>query len=149
MTKTYIAASFWVAAQDRREVSNNYEVVMRTSLLVGLIVTLCFAAGIGTAAADSFMNYPDGSRSEAVNLFTFGTNAFIFYDYPGDDDILVHAVNGAGNLEFIQVTGTSFQGWGLWLDFDGFSGSFLRYRVHGCLGTQTSCNYTFLGTLFL
>lgn len=122
---------------------------MRTRLLISLIVALCFLGGVGTAAADSFMNFPDGSHSDAINLGTFGTNAFVFYDFPGDDDIFVHAVNGAGNLVFIQITNSPFQGWGLWLDFDGFSGSFLRYRVHGCLGTQTNCNYTFLGNLFL
>jgi hypothetical protein len=122
---------------------------MRNSLLVGLLVTLCVVAGVGTAAADSFLNYPDGTHDDVINLGIFGTNAFVLYDFPGDDDIFVHAVNGAGNLVFIQINNTPFQGWGLWLDQDGTSGSFLRYRVHGCLGTQTNCTFTFLGNLFL
>lgn len=125
---------------------------MRNSLLVGLLVTLCVVAGVGTAAADSFMNYPDGSRSQAINLGTLGTNAFVFFDTAGsgDGDIFVHAVNSAGNLVFIQIVNTPFSGWGLFLDFEGFNGPFAQYGVRGCQGIQTSCNFSGrLGTLLL
>jgi hypothetical protein len=152
LTKTAIAARVRDAAKPARIAPHNSEVVMRNSLLVGLLVTLCVVAGVGTAAADSFMNYTDGSKSQAINLGTFGTNAFVFFDNfnTGDGDIFVHAANGAGNLVFIQISNTPFQGWGLFLDFEGTQGGFLRYGVYGCLGVQTSCNFSGrLGTLFI
>ena len=123
---------------------------MRNILTVGLLVTLCVVAGVGTAAADSTINYLDNSRSQAINLGIFGTNAFVFFDLPGDNDVFVHAVNGSGNLVFIQINNTPFQGWALWLDFEGTQGGFLRYGVYGCFGTQSSCSWSNrLGSLFL
>ena len=52
---------------------------MRTSLLIGLIVALCVVGGVGSAAADSTVNFRFGASSLAINLGG-GLHAFVFFD---------------------------------------------------------------------
>ena len=105
---------------------------MRTSLLIGLLVTLCALVGVGTAAADSFVTYPDSSKSDAYNLGG-GLHAFVFYDDAGDFDIFVHAVNFSANLLLVNLLG--FNGYAFWLDFEGTSGPYDVYGVYSCTST--------------
>src|SRR5262249_46036723 len=104
---------------------------------------------IGSASADSTLIYPDQSRSLAIDLGS-GQHAFVFFDVPGDDDIFVHAVDFFANFKFVSL-GPGLGGFGIWLDFEGVSGTRLQYGVYTCSGVvQTSCNFGGrLGTLFL
>lgn len=122
---------------------------MRTSLLVGLLVTLCVVVGVGTAAAtDSHLDYPDTSFSQAFYLGN-GNIAFVFWDFAGDRDIFVHPVGPFADLIFVALNST-FTGFGLWLDYEGKNGSFFQYGVYACKGSSSSCSFSGrLGTLFL
>ena len=122
---------------------------MRTKLLINLIVAVCVLMGVGQAAADSNLNYPDGTFSEVINLGG-GQHAFVLFDNPGDRDIFVHPVDFSGNLLFVNVNNT-FMGFGLWLDFEGQTNQgFLQYGVYVCAGSSQSCSFgNRRGTLFL
>jgi hypothetical protein len=104
---------------------------MRTFLLASLIVTLSVVIGIGSAAADSTVNYPDTSRSQAIDLGG-GQHAFVFFDIPGDNDIFIHPVTFAANLLLVNLQG--FVGFAIWLDFEGFNGQFMQFGVYTCNG---------------
>jgi hypothetical protein len=120
---------------------------MRTRLLIGLIVTLCFLGGVGSASADSFLTFPDGTQTEAIDI---GSGiAFVSIDNPGDGDIFIHPVNFSANLLFVTLNNT-FSGFAIWLDFEGFNGGFRQYGVFVCTGAQTSCSFgSRRGTFFL
>jgi hypothetical protein len=121
---------------------------MRASLLGSLIVTFCVLIGIGPAAADSNLTYPDGTTSLAINLGG-GQHIFVLFDNPGDHDIFVHPVDFAANLLLVSVNNT-FNGFGLWLDFEGVNQGFLQYGVYVCTGSAQSCSFgNRRGTLFL
>src|SRR5688572_3767200 len=105
---------------------------MRTFLLASLIVMMAVVIGVGPAAADSTLNYPDTSRSQAINLGG-GQHAFVFFDIPGDNDIFVHPVDFSANLLFVSLSQTFF-GFAIWLDFEGFNGGALQYGVYTCNG---------------
>jgi len=122
---------------------------MRTRLLIGLIVALCFFGGVGSAAADSTVNYPDGSVSLAFNLGG-GTIAFVFENDLNPPDIFIHAVNAFANLQ--QVSLQSFNGFAFFLSFEGFNQGFRQYGVYACTGfSNQTCNVsgTRRGTFFL
>ena len=121
---------------------------MRTRLLGSLIVTFCVLIGIGPAAADSNLTYPDGTTSLAVNLGG-GQHAFVLFDNPGDRDIFVHPVDFNANLLFVSF-GNTLDGFGIWLDFEGVNQGFLQYGVYTCNGSAQSCLFgNRRGTLFL
>lgn len=122
---------------------------MRTKLFIGLLIMFGALIAAGPAAADSFLTYPDGSGSQAIDLGN-GNHAFVFIDRPGDDDIFIHPVNFFANLLFVSLSNT-FAGFGIWLDFDGFtSGGFARYFVRVCSGSPGGCNFGGdVGTFFL
>jgi hypothetical protein len=123
---------------------------MRRRFLVSLIVALGVLFAVGSASADSSLTYPDNSRSQAINLGG-GQHAFVFFDIPGDNDIFVHPVDFNANFLFVSLN-QSFNGFGIWLDFEGFNQGFLQYGVYTCNGVQTSCGFgapTRRGTLFL
>jgi len=121
---------------------------MRTSFVIGLIVACGVLVSVGLAAADSSLDYPDGSKSQAINLGN-GQHAFVFFDIPGDNDIFVHPVDFNANLLFVNVNNT-FSGFALWLDFEGFNQGFMQFGVYTCNGVPTSCSFgSRRGTLFL
>jgi hypothetical protein len=121
---------------------------MRARFLVSLIVALGVLIAVGSAWADSSITYPDNSRSEAINLGG-GQHAFIFFDIPHDNDIFVHPVDFSANLLFVSVNQT-FNGFSLWLDFEGFNSGYLQYGVYVCTGVPGSCSFgSRRGTLFL
>jgi hypothetical protein len=112
---------------------------MRKFLIAGLIVAVSVVIGVGSAAADSTLTYPDTSRSQAINLGG-GQHAFVFFDIPGDNDIFVHPVDFSANLLFVSLSQT-FNGFGIWLDFEGFNSGFMQFGVYTCTGVQTSCGF--------
>jgi hypothetical protein len=121
---------------------------MRTRLLGSLIVTFCVLIGIGPAAADSFLNFPDGTSSQVINLGG-GQHVFVLFDNPGDGDIFVHPVDFNANLLFLNFSST-LNGFGIWLDFEGVNQGFLQYGVYTCNGSAQSCTFgSRRGTLFL
>lgn len=102
---------------------------MRMRLAAILIVMLGVLIGVGTANADSSFTYPDGSRSQAFNL---GNGiAFVFFDLPGDGDIFIHPVDFFANTLRVAVNST-FTGFALWLDFEGFNQGYQQYGVYSC-----------------
>jgi hypothetical protein len=112
---------------------------MRTTLLVGLFVTLCIVASVGSAGADSDVRYPDGNESLAIFLGG-GVQAFILFDNEGDGDIFIHAVTSFANLA--QVSFDGFFGFAYWFNFRGrsFSGCNV-YDVYRCTGFSSQiCN---------
>jgi hypothetical protein len=122
---------------------------MRTSLVVGLLVALCVVIGVGTAAADSRVNYVDGSVSQVFNLGG-GQHAFVFFDNPGDGDIFIHPVNFSADL--LSVSLNNFNAFAIWLDFEGPAGQFLQYGVYTCTspaGQTCTVSGVRRGTLFL
>ena len=122
---------------------------MRTSLLIGLLVTLCVLIGVGTAAADSTVNYPDTSVSDAFYLGG-GVIAFVFLDNPGDGDIFIHVVSGFGDLALAQLN--QIVAYAFWLDFEGHNGPFLHFGIYTCTSTGGHfCNVSGVrrGTFFL
>ena len=122
---------------------------MRTSLLIGLLVTLCVLVGVGTAAADSTVNYPDTSVSDAFYLGG-GVIAFVFLDNAGDGDIFIHVVTGFGDLTTAALN--QFVAFAFWLDFEGFNGGFQQFGIYTCTSTGGRvCNVSGVrrGTFFL
>jgi hypothetical protein len=111
---------------------------MHTFRLATLIVTLSIVIGIGSAAADSTVVYPDDSRSQAIDLGG-GQHAFVFFDIPGDNDIFIHPVTFGANLLLVNLQG--FLGYAIWLDFEGFNGGFMQFGVYTCAGTSQSCGF--------
>lgn len=106
---------------------------MRTLRVASLIVAMAVMIGAGPAAADSTVNYPDNSRSQALDLGS-GQHGFVFFDIPGDNDIFVHPVTFGANLLFVALSQT-FTGFAFWLDFEGFNSGYLQYGVYACSGT--------------
>ena len=124
---------------------------MRTDLLVALFVAVCVVIGVGfgQAAADSTVNYPDGSSSLAVNLGS-GLHAFVFFDNPGDGDVFIHPIDFVANLLPVTLNNT-FNAFAFWLDFEGFNGGFRQYGVYTCTATNgVVCNVSGIrrGTFF-
>ena len=122
---------------------------MRTSWVIGLVVTLCVLAGVGSAGADSTVNYPDGSLSDAFNLGG-GTYAFVFYNDLNPPDIFVHAVNSFANL--LQVSLLGINGYAFFLRFEGCNQWFQQYGVYACtspFGQTCTVSGVRRGTLFL
>jgi hypothetical protein len=112
---------------------------MRTFLLASLIVMMSVVIGVGPAAADSFVTYPDNSKSQAINLGG-GQHAFVFFDIPGDNDIFVHPVDFAANLLLVSLQG--FGGYAIWLNFEGFNAGYMQFGVYTCAGpAPTSCGF--------
>src|ERR1700694_2738901 len=101
--------------------SQHSEVEMRTRLLIGLIVALCFLGGVGSAAADSTVNYLDGSSSLALNLGS-GAHAFVFFNDLRPPDIFIHPINVSANLQ--QVSLNQFDAFGIYLAFETVNGNF-------------------------
>jgi hypothetical protein len=120
---------------------------MRTFLLTGLVVAVAVVIGVGSAAADSTVNYPDTSRSQAIDLGG-GQHAFVFFDVPGDNDIFVHPVTFGANPLFVSLNQT-FNGFALWLDFEGFNGGFMQFGVYTCNGGPPCGFGARRGTFFL
>src|SRR6266849_10206751 len=100
-------------------------VEMRTSLVIGLIVALCFLGGVGSAAADSTVNFPDGSSSMALNLGG-GTHALVFFNDLRPPDIFIHPIDFSANLLQVNLN-NSFTGFGIQLVFEGVNGNFNQY----------------------
>ena len=126
---------------------------MRTSWMIGLVVTLCVLAGVGSAGADSTASYLDGSLSDAFNLGG-GTYAFVFYNDLNPPDIFVHAVNAFTNLLFVSLpTATGVvNGYAFFLSFEGFNQGFRQYGVYACVSFSNQvCNVNGFrrGTFFL
>ena len=122
---------------------------MPTRLLIGLIVALSFLGGVGSAAADSTLNYPDGSSSLALNLGG-GAHAFVFFNDLRPPDIFIHPVNSSANL--VQVSLNSFDAFGIYLAFEAVNGNFNQYGVFTCLSfSSQTCNIssTRRGTFFI
>ena len=113
---------------------------MRTRLLIGLIVALCFLGGVGSAAADSTVNYLDGSSSLALDLNPgTGQHAFVFFNDLRPPDIFIHPINLSANL--LGVSLNSFNGFGIELVFETVSGNFNLYGVYTCLSFSfQTCN---------
>jgi hypothetical protein len=132
------------------EPAKNSEVDMRTSLLVSLIVAMCVLMGVGPAAADSNVDYPDGSRSQVFNLGN-GDHAFVFFNDLRPPDIFIHSVDFFANLVSVNLSG--FVGFAYWLQFEGINQGFTQYGVYTCntSNNRLSCNVsgTRRGTLFL
>jgi hypothetical protein len=123
---------------------------MRTHRLIGLIVALCFLGGVGSAAADSTVNFLDGSSSLALNLGV-GQHAFVFFNDLVPPDIFIHPVDFSANL--LQVTlNNSFTAFGIFLKFETFNSGFRQYGVYTCVvfSFQT-CNVSSVrrGTFFI
>ena len=111
---------------------------MRTFLIVSLILVASLVIGVGSAAADSTINYPDTSRSQAINLGG-GQHAFVFFDIPGDNDIFVHPVDFSAFLLAVSLQG--FVGFGIWLDYEGINSGYLQYGVYTCNATSGGCAF--------
>ena len=106
---------------------------MRTSLLVGLIVTLCVLVSVGSSTADSTVNYPDTSVSDAFYLGG-GVLAFVFFDNAGDGDIFIHVVTGFGDLTPASLN--QFTAYAFWLDFEGNTNQgFQQFGIYTCTST--------------
>ena len=132
---------------------------MRTRLLIGLIVALCFLGGVGSAAADSTINFLDGSSSLALNLGTglasdpasAVQHAFVFFNDLRPPDVFVHPIDFRANL--LQVTlNNMFTGFGIELAFEGVNGNFNQYGVFTCLSLSSqTCNISSVrrGTFFI
>ena len=123
---------------------------MRTRLLISLIVALCFLGGVGSAAADSTINFLDGSTSLALNLGS-GAHAFVFFNDLKPPDIFAHPIDVNANL--LQVTlNNTFTGFGIEFIFEGVNGNFNQYGVFLCpsFSSQT-CNISSVrrGTFFI
>ena len=123
---------------------------MRTRLLIGLIVALCFLGGVGSAAADSSVNFLGGSSSLALNLGS-GAHAFVFFDNFRPPDIFIHPIDFSANL--LQVTlNNSFPAFGIHLVFEAVNGNFNQYGVYTCLSFSfQTCNISGVrrGTFFV
>ena len=123
---------------------------MRTRLLIGLIVALCFLGGVGSAAADSSVNFLGGSSSLALNLGS-GQHGFVFFNDLRPPDIFVHPIDFNANLLQVSVNNT-FTGFGIQLVFETVNGNFNQYGVFVCpsFSFQT-CNISGVrrGSLFL
>jgi hypothetical protein len=117
---------------------------MNTRLLVvvGLFVALSVVAGVGLAAADSFVNYNDGgSFSEALFLGGNGLHAFVFGDKFNPPDYYIHAVDTFANLLQVTLGNNGFPGFAFFLFFEGFNGGFKQYAVYSCLSfSSQTCN---------
>jgi hypothetical protein len=123
---------------------------MRTRLLIGLIVALCFLGGVGSAAADSTVNYPDGSSSLALNLGG-GAHAFVFFNDLRPPDIFIHPIDINANLLAVRLNNT-FDAFGIYLAFETVNGNFNQYGVFTCLSFSfQTCNIssTRRGTFFI
>jgi hypothetical protein len=116
---------------------------------------LCVLAGVGVAAADSTVTYPNApaapnnSLSLTISLGG-GVIAFVFIDSAGTHDIFIQIVNSAGNLA--QASLNQFTGSAIWLHFEGFNQNFMQYGVYVCSSPQgQTCNVGSVkrGTLFL
>src|SRR5712691_9431450 len=118
-------------AEQRVVHSENSEVDMRIRLLIGLIVALCFFGSVGSAAADSSVNFLGGASSLALNLGS-GAHAFVFFDDLRPPDIFIHPIDFSANL--LQVTlNNAFTAFGIELVFEGVNGNFNQYGVFTCL----------------
>jgi len=118
---------------------------MRTSLLVSLIVAVGIFIGVGTAAADSSVFYPDGgSSSLAINLGN-GAHAFVFFN--DIDDIFIHPVDFFADL--VQVNLNGFVGFAIFLNFEGLNQGFQQYGVFTCTGFPSCFFGARRGTFFL
>jgi hypothetical protein len=127
---------------------------MRTGLLIGLTVMLCVLTGVGLAAADSIVNYPDNPvPNNSVSLtigLGGGVQAFVFIDNGGNHDIFVQVVNAAGNPA--QVTFTAFTAYAFYFKFEGSNQGFMQYGVYTCIspsGQTSNVSSVRRGTLFL
>ena len=123
---------------------------MRTRLLIGLIVALCVLGGVGSAAADSTVNYRFGASSLAINLGG-GLHAFVFFDDRVPPDIYIHPIDFVANL--LQVTlNNTFTGFAIQLVFEGFNQGFRQYGVYTCVAfSNQTCNVSSVrrGTFFI
>ena len=130
---------------------------MRTSFLIGLIVALCVLGGVGSAAADSTVNYRFGSSSLAINLCPslvpscLGQHAFVFFNDLNPPDIFIHPIDFVANL--LQVTlANTFTGFAIQLVFEGFNQGFRQYGVFTCVAfSNQTCNVSSVrrGTFFI
>jgi hypothetical protein len=123
---------------------------MGTRLLIGLIVTLTLIVGVGSAAADSFVNYLDGSFSEALFLGG-GAHAFIFASKLNPPDFYIQVVDTFANLLQANLNNT-FPGFAFFLVFEGFNGGFRQYGVFTCISfSSQTCNVSSVrrGSFFL
>jgi hypothetical protein len=149
LTKTIVTPNFRVATQNSKALwPKNSEARMRTSLLVGLIVTLGILIGVGSAPASDLF-YPDGSRSQVFNLGN-GQLAFVFFNDLVPPDIFVHPVDFFGDLVAVSLNG--LVGFGFWLSFEGVTQGLQQYGVYSCNSSnRLSCSVsgTRRGTLFL
>jgi hypothetical protein len=129
--------------RDRRR-----EADMRARFLVSLIAALSVLVAVGAASANSTVNYPDNTRSQALDLGG-GRHAFVLFDIPGDNDIFVHPIDVFADLLLVSVNNT-FTGYALWLDFEGFNGDLMQFGVYTCSGSSAGCAFGGRrGTLFL
>ena len=113
---------------------------MRTSFLIGLIIALGVLIGAGPAVADSTVNYPDGSSSLALDLGG-GAQAFVFFNDLVPPDVFVHAVDSFANLFQVTLNPGGFNGFAIFLGFEGFNQGFRQYGVYTCTGfSNQTCN---------
>jgi len=106
---------------------------------MALIVALTVLIGVGPAAADSAVNYLDGSFSDAFNIGGSGLTAFVFYNDLDPPDIFVHAVTPFADL--LQVSLLGVAGYAFYLKFEGVSGVYDQYGVYACTGFSNQlCN---------
>jgi hypothetical protein len=127
---------------------------MRTGLLIGLTVMLCVLTGVGLAAADSTVNYPNNPAPNNSLSLTIsmggGVLAFVFIDNGGSHDIFAQVVNGAGNLA--QVTFNQFSAFAFWFKFEGLNQGYMQYGIYSCVAPSgQTCNVSSVrrGTLLL
>ena len=114
----------------------------RQALGATIIFALLFLE-VPAAWADSFVNYPDGSFSQVLDLGG-GIHAYIFVDFPGDTDIFVHSVNTFGNFASVTLRGFP-AGFAYWADFKGTVSGRLLFDVFVFQGSS----FFFVGQLLL
>ena len=120
---------------------------MPTNFFIALMIVFGVLLAVGSAGADSQVNYPDGTASIAISLGG-GSVAFVYIS--NDLDYFIHPSSGFGSL--IPVTVNSFNGFGFLLFFEGFNQGLRQYGVYSCLSSNlVVCNIPNVrrGTLFL
>lgn len=105
---------------------------MSRAILTVLLIALLVVTTSSVAAADSSHFFPTPNGRTLAFALGLGVVAFVFDNYQGGGDLIVHAVNGFGNAVPISVFGYTAPYF--WFNFVGFSGPFPLFDVYGDRG---------------